>query len=345
MNEICNLLEQIAAINGKNQEMLDASGSGFNIFQICGVDHYENKHSKIIAEFLNPQGSHGLKSELLRQFVGVLGEKFTVKNFDIENARAIPECPIDNGRLDILIEDNKNHALIIENKIHAGDQWEQLKRYDKFAKNKYGKDNYQIFYLTPYGIPASKQSAEGVDYLSISYKETIIKWMDKCVSAAVRHPMVRETINQYIYHLNQLINNNIMDNNQLREFVANNIKAIKEVAEIYRVHQGRPGRIHWLLSDKLKDLKLSGSHDANRAEGSPYSKFTLCEDNTSDFFEIDFDEDGILWYYTTLNQQLKDKLETKKCLGGELGYELSDEDIAEEIAKQIRAIVNVINEK
>jgi hypothetical protein len=147
MNEIRNLLEQIAAINGKNQEILDVSGGRFNIFRICGVDHYENKHSKIIAEFLNPQGSHGLKSELLRQFIGVLGEKFTVENFDIENARAVTEYSTNEGRIDIFITDNQNHALIIENKIYAGDQWEQLKRYDKFAKNKYGKDNYQIFYL------------------------------------------------------------------------------------------------------------------------------------------------------------------------------------------------------
>jgi hypothetical protein len=170
--------------------------------------------------------------------------------------------------------------------------------------------------------------------------------MDKCVSAAVRHPMVRETINQYINHLNQLINNNIMDNNpELREFVANHIDKIKEVVEIYKVHQGRPGRIHWFLNDKLKDIKLSGSHDANRDEGTPYSQFYLCENNTSDYFEVDFDENGIGVYYHAKDQQLAKVLKEKGLDSAEYYYIQSDEEIAEKIAKQIRAIINLINEK
>jgi hypothetical protein len=346
MNEICNLLEQVAVINKKYQKILDDSGSRFNIFQICGVGHDENKHSKIIAEFLNPQGSHGLKSELLRQFVGELGEKFTIKNFDIENARAVTECSIDNGRLDILIEDKNKHALIIENKIYAHDQPEQLERYNEFACNQYGQGNYQIFYLTPYGNNASEQSAGDVDYLPISYKETIIGWLKECVPIAEHHPMVRETLNQYINHLNQLINTNIMDNNpKLRAFVANNIDKIKEMVEIYKMHQSRPGRIRWFLNDKLKEIEISGDHYIDKEEGVPVSIFKLCENNTSDGFEIDFYEDDILWYYNTVNQELKEKLEENKCLKGNLSYECPDEDIAGKIAKQIRTIIDVINEK
>ena len=63
MERIKSLLNQVAIVPKKNAEILNASGSRFNIFSVCGVNHYENTHSAIIAEFLNPKGTHGLKSK------------------------------------------------------------------------------------------------------------------------------------------------------------------------------------------------------------------------------------------------------------------------------------------
>jgi hypothetical protein len=69
MDNIRNLLNQIAIISKKNAEILDVFGGRFNMFKVCGVNHYENTHSAILAEFLNPNGTHGLKSKLLKCFV------------------------------------------------------------------------------------------------------------------------------------------------------------------------------------------------------------------------------------------------------------------------------------
>ena len=216
METIKNLLNQVSIINKKNNEILDATGGRFNIFRVCGVNHYENTHSAIIAEFLNLEGSHGLKSKLLECFIDTLTEledaRYKLENFNCENARIRTEQPTDDGRIDIFIEDNQGNIIIIENKIYAGDQPEQLKRYDKDLK-KSGKA-YQILYLTLFGTDASKESCEGVNYLPISYYNTIINWLEKCVSIAVRHPMVRETINQYINHLKQLTNQDMSTRNK-----------------------------------------------------------------------------------------------------------------------------------
>ncbi|MEN0007975.1 PD-(D/E)XK nuclease family protein, partial [Flavobacterium nitrogenifigens] len=204
MERISNLLSQVAIIGKKNTEILDATGGRFNMFRVCGVNHYENTHSAIIAEFLNPNGTHGLKSKLLECFIETLGDYFTVQTFNCEKSRVITEHPTEEGRIDILIEDNQNKAIIIENKIYANDQFEQLKRYDRYAQ-KY-KNGYQILYLTLFGDSASEHSGSGVSYLSISHKENIISWLEKCVSIASRFPIVRETIIQYINHLKQLTN-------------------------------------------------------------------------------------------------------------------------------------------
>ena len=218
MDNIQNLLNQIAEMSKKHSEILDAldaTGGRFNMFKICEVNHYENTHSAIIVEFLSPDGSHGLKAKFLECFVNKFCEKDLKQGFNCENARVKTEHHTgDDGRIDILIEDEKGHAIIIENKIYADDQWEQLKRYNNFAKKNYsdgndGKENYQIFYLTLSGGKASEQSSQGVEYTRISYRTEIITWLEECVCIAARFPMVRETIIQYINHLKSLTHQDI----------------------------------------------------------------------------------------------------------------------------------------
>jgi hypothetical protein len=212
MEKIQHLLNQVKIISKKNAEILDATGGRFNMFQVCGVNHYENTHSGIIAEFLNPNGTHGLKSKLLESFIETLGEHFSINNFNHEGSRVRTEHSTEEGRIDILLEDNQNKAIIIENKIYANDQPEQLKRYDRYAQTY--KNGYQIIYLTLYGDDASDQSGEGVSYLSISYEEHIINWLESCVAVASRYPTVRETIIQYINHLKQLTNQDMDTKNK-----------------------------------------------------------------------------------------------------------------------------------
>ena len=61
------------------------------MFSICGVNHYENTHSAIIAELLSPNGTHGLKSKLLECFVETLGESFTIPDFNYGKSRVYTE--------------------------------------------------------------------------------------------------------------------------------------------------------------------------------------------------------------------------------------------------------------
>lgn len=179
----------------------------FNIFGILGVNHYENTHSALIAEFFNPEGSHALGDKFLDSFLDVVG----LRGFlDTDKARVITEMwGGENGRMDIVIESH-GKALIIENKIYAGDQHEQLKRYQSYADKRYNS-NFKIFYLTLFGDQASDNSGNGVVYSTISYKIDIVVWLKRCVMLAANYPMVRETINQYITHIQRLTNSSIQN--------------------------------------------------------------------------------------------------------------------------------------
>ena len=218
MENIRKTLSEIEVIRVRNEAILDATGGRFNMFRVVGVNHYENTHSGIIAEFLNPNGSHGLKDKFLREFINqTIPKDFS---FDCNKALVNTELTLnDLGRADIVIEQrDKQKAIIIENKIYAGDQSEQLKRYDKYAYGKYGKGNYLILYLTLDGVNASDDSGSGVDYTNISYASDMVKWLEECTKISLHFPMVRETINQYINHLKQLTNQD-MDAKSQKEIV------------------------------------------------------------------------------------------------------------------------------
>ena len=242
IENIKDLLEKVAVINKEYADKLDATGERFNEFEIT-IRKRESPNSEFIAALLNPEGSHGLKHEFLKCFINTLVKKihaselcFDLKKFNCEKADVKTEPLIDNGRLDIFITDNKNRAIIIENKISSPDGERQIKRYDEYAEKVHKKGNYQILYLTPHGKEASKQSVGNVKYLCISYEDTIINWLKSCLDVAVRHDNVKNAINQYIKYLKKLTNQD-MDTNKRREIIEimskpEYLRAVKDIYDI-----------------------------------------------------------------------------------------------------------------
>lgn len=220
MEKIKELLALVEPFVKKTEE----NKSSFNMFGICGVNHYENTHSSILVEFLNPKGSHGFKEKFLQAFIDLLMTTEFKNNefhFAVHNATVKTEYNTNGeGRIDILIWNEKKQALIIENKIYAADQNEQLKRYSNFAKTKF--DDFKILYLTLEGYEASENSAGDIDYTQISYHSTILKWLENCIIISKDSPLVRETIKQYIIHLKFLTGQdmNSKENKKLVEFLS-----------------------------------------------------------------------------------------------------------------------------
>lgn len=222
-NKLEQLLKEISKIVLKDkvqQEEKRKRGEKFNIFSVIGVQRKEVRlHSAFLAELLNPQGNHGLGDRFLVAFL----EKTFGKNnnpLETKTAKVEVEYVIGNGeifddgkrggRIDILLTDQKNNAIIIENKIDANDQKNQLLRYYNFAKD--NEFNYDLIYLTKEGDRASDYSTgkEKFDYKCISYRDKIIPWLDYCEQIATRYPLIRETIHQYIINLKEILN--IMEN-------------------------------------------------------------------------------------------------------------------------------------
>ena len=230
-NNLQKLLNGINVIlnkeNVKKEESL-RRGERFNMFEICGVDYYEVMHSKIISSFLNPKASHGQKEKYLRLFLDLIEDETAI---DILTANVYTEYVIDDGRIDISIEDQNNNGIIIENKIYANDVYEQLKRYDTFANKKYSKGKYTIYYLTLDGHAPSEESARNVEYKIISYRNDILPWLEICVKESATTPLIRETLVQYYNHIKQLMNLDMeaINKEELLKMMAKNAETVAAI--------------------------------------------------------------------------------------------------------------------
>jgi hypothetical protein len=194
------------------------SDDNFNIFNVLDLEYDEVRlHSRILKYFIeNDQG---------KSFLKVLNETIFEKNFpkkkawleqgmssenievSIEKSINSLEGDLTGGRIDLLLKFN-DLFIIIENKIFANDQENQLIKYHDYLKN---KEKFLLLYLTPDGRapdPKSNESEENnkllkcnEDFHLISYKDHILKWLQEY---EVTGNKSREILEQYITTLKKI---------------------------------------------------------------------------------------------------------------------------------------------
>ena len=178
-------------------KLLDKMKSDFNIFsQLLNPYDEVNLHSKLIYSILN---DCKFKKEFVLSFLKttdiISADDVSPNDFKIIDVER--EKIFSNGRLDLFISckvKDKNYVIIIENKIFARDQYEQIDRYIEFANN-YQADIKKIFYLTLLGNAPSEDSASNLDQVNlISYDNEILTWIENCIKISAREPALREVI-------------------------------------------------------------------------------------------------------------------------------------------------------
>ncbi|AEE49293.1 PD-(D/E)XK nuclease family protein [Haliscomenobacter hydrossis] len=215
--EIKTLLARVSDIKKCYEKIAELSGEKYNVFVTLKMHADEVKlHSAFLASLLDPKGSHGQKDIFLKLFLDSLGvTEFDTSNAEVKIEEDVGKVTEDSGgRIDIVISSGSRNILI-ENKIYAGDQSGQLMRYYKAYENK------ELFYLTLYGVDASENSVgkdSGVKYQPISYVEDILDWLNQCQKESVNHPILRETIAQYI-NLIKLLTNQTYSNEMKKELI------------------------------------------------------------------------------------------------------------------------------
>ncbi|MBC06430.1 PD-(D/E)XK nuclease family protein [Thalassospira sp.] len=104
-----------------------------NPWNLAGLGRDEVRNAAVLKWLLSPRGDHGLQAELLRNLLA------DIPDFPQEPSRycrlAVEDCPdgLRDSRVDIRIDDPRNFFLIIEVKIGASEQSDQLRRYCEIA--------------------------------------------------------------------------------------------------------------------------------------------------------------------------------------------------------------------
>lgn len=174
------LLENTKNFLLKNDENknINSNQDNYNIFSVLNLAHREIYHSRFLADLLNPNGLHNQGSLFLKNFLDMFPDKIP-KTCDLKNTIVITEEVTAYGNLDISIKNN-DFYIIIENKVWAGDQDDQLHRYSKTTHN--GKEPI-IIYLTPDGSSPSTNSLGNLtkdDIIMLSYRKNIQEWIKNC---------------------------------------------------------------------------------------------------------------------------------------------------------------------
>lgn len=216
-NPLKKCLDEVITYLEERRVSHDESGDNYNIFQVIHMTSNETSvHSAFLADMLSPDGRHHTGGTFLRLFIEMLSDEQKLKlgDFDVDNARVSVEFYIGKmteytgGRLDIIVSSVINgieKAVIIENKIRADDQNNQMIRYYNYAEEHY-QGNYLLLYLSPDGSVHDLEKTahstkidlkENEQFHTISYESFIRGWLMKCLDTVPDKPLISSAITHY----------------------------------------------------------------------------------------------------------------------------------------------------
>ncbi|MBX1885532.1 PDDEXK-like family protein [Campylobacter peloridis] len=332
------LLEKEKEFQKNTQEGM----SDINIFEALGVEYKENYHSKFIAYLINPNADH-YQEIFAKEFLDKLGESVKIDNFsnlqvqDIENVE-IEACIKDNRRVDILISLKDEKYIIIENKLYAKDQKNQLKDYINHIRKKIKNTddiykNILTIYLhmdedaepsqmslgTKYGFKLENNFVLDSNdnkmshYFKMDYK-WIKEWIDKCINTCkskIEKNEIKErfkndmqniifSLNQYKTLLTWYVSTDDYEaKNYTLSFLKENKENLKNAMILYRHNKNK------------KDFNDLSDDEYKKAKEIVKDKWgEICEELVSEFFnelEKEFEKERTICDIKWLGYKLDEK--------------------------------------
>lgn len=271
MNGIQSLFDKICLLNQAYKRLEDEKGESYNLFKVIDMTSNETSvHSAFLADLLNPKGLHHMGDVFLRLFTDeFLNDiSFSTETAVVEREKHIgPVTATTGGRLDIIVTDADRKAIIIENKIYASDQENQLIRYHNYAEK--NTSEHKLFYLSLDGTVHdedktakhdNKELIEEEHYFTISYESDILKWLEQCREKVVDKPLIREGISHYINLIKHLTNQTISKEMEkdLKDLILENPKYIQNlgiIREAINISVVELQRRFWeLLKNKMEEV-------------------------------------------------------------------------------------------
>lgn len=224
-------------------------------------------HSRMIFSFLNPNGSHYQSSLFLDKFLQVLN----VKDFEID----VQNCSVykEYKNIDLYITDGNKH-IIIENKVYASEQKNQIKRYIEIIQNEnmdLDANDILVVYLTidkkepsPYSLGDLQIKDDFVKldfdniamFKAISYRDDVLKWLKLSQYEVQNITNLNEVFNQYIDVI-KMISNKYKDKvMSLADYIRDNESIYKMAVEVHKeLPKARENKVEEFFSKIIISLQ------------------------------------------------------------------------------------------
>lgn len=225
---LLNLAKEISEIINRNRL--------YNANIITELHANENAHSRILRMLL--QYDNGKKEyPILRKFLEIPNLKKVFGNTDFKS----PIFRNEQERIDVLIEEPRSFAIIIENKIKgAPDQERQLERYiERVEGHSIRPDNIYAVYLTDNGEKSvdecsltenAKKKLEYINdsdtgrFIPLNYRYDILHWLEKEVlpNCSYKEDLLLSALKQYIDYLKSMFG--ITENEEQKILIMEKLK-------------------------------------------------------------------------------------------------------------------------
>lgn len=225
---LLNLAKEISEIINRNRL--------YNANIITELHANENAHSRILRMLL--QYDNGKKEyPILRKFLEIPNLKKVFGNTDFKS----PIFRNEQERIDVLIEEPRSFAIIIENKIKgAPDQERQLERYIKSVnRHDVPDDNIYAIYLTDSGgkevsdhsftddakkCLGYKDENDMGRFVPMNYRYDILPWLEKEVlpNCSYKEDLLLSALKQYIDYLKSMFG--ITENEEQKILIMEKLK-------------------------------------------------------------------------------------------------------------------------
>ncbi len=348
-------LGEIAKIYENSTPQLEEE---INIFKILNLEYDEVRlHSRIL-KFLIERDPSGFIESTPKQYWDEIGKPVgRLLKVDLEKHCSSSEEDIKDGRIDLIVE-FEQHLIIIENKILASDQPEQLIKYSKFGEsiNKTGK-KCLLLYLTPKGnLPGEKSISkngkkdleENTDFFTISYEKNILNWLEHFENSKEKTG-IKNIIDQYLNTIKTICGImtedekkritallSILANNQINEQENSFEKLSKIKSDIERIEN----KIHefWRkVSEKLSvELSEEPFVEKDIKQSSCSIMFDICKKGRGQYnlyldYSLNLAAPSFgFWLNKTNQNNLHNNVELKN-----LGYEINSFGFLEKKGKKI----------
>lgn len=203
-----SMLKQIKVLSDKLEVKKLRGNNDYNLFlALFDASDEVRLHSRFICSLLDSNSPHYQKELFLELFIKACG----LEDFGLNSQIAKVYKEYEN--IDIYITDGTKH-IILENKIYAGDQEAQIKRYIKTIQQENGNEaEIYVLFLSPQGREPTGYSLDGLKikdgrisnekgdeiakFKAISYDKEITAWLDLCLEETGNLTNLSIVISQY----------------------------------------------------------------------------------------------------------------------------------------------------